>query len=149
LPAGAVVFNRDGARVGLAAITTKEMAVSQHIIAWICHEQIFNEYLLYVIYAMNAELYRLTWGSTIPTIGMGDVKEMTTPVPPLHEQQEIVKIVRRRLEKIDDAISLLETKHSLLRERRTALISAAVTGKIDVRAYSARFRSPIPIYSDH
>jgi type I restriction enzyme, S subunit len=137
LPAGIVVFNRDGARVGLAAITTKEMAVSQHIIAWVCNDEIVNEFLLYVIYAMKSEIYRLTVGSTIPTIGMGDVKQMTSTVPPFKEQNKIVNVLRAKLKAIDETMNLLGEQFFLLKERRTALISAAVTGKIDVRNWKA------------
>lgn len=132
IPAGAVVFNRDGARVGLSAITTTPMAVSQHIIAWVCGPAVTNDYLLLVLYAMRDELYRLTAGATIPTIGMADVKELTTPVPPLVEQRAIVGQVNRVRRILTEAESRLEQSIELLREYRQALISAAVTGQIDV-----------------
>ena len=72
LPPGAVVFTRD-ATIGLAAITTRPMAVSQHIIAWLCGPNILPEYLLFTFYAMIQDLERLTMGSTIKTIGMSDI----------------------------------------------------------------------------
>ena len=59
------------------------------------------------------------------------------PVPPRQEQDVIVE----EIEKIEHQYSQLENIAShqidLLQERRTALISAAVTGKIDVRDWVA------------
>ena len=56
------------------------------------------------------------------------------PLPPSEEQKEIIAFLDRETAKFDELIA--ETHHAiaLLRERRTALISAAVTGKIDVRS---------------
>ncbi|USD35988.1 restriction endonuclease subunit S [Ferrimonas sp. SCSIO 43195] len=58
-------------------------------------------------------------------------------VPPLEEQAEIVETVVRASAKIEDLISRAEVAVGLLQERRTALISAAVTGKIDLRGWIA------------
>jgi len=136
LPSRAVVFTRD-ATIGLSAITTRPMAVSQHIIAWLCGPRIVPEYLLRVFYAMAQEFERLTMGSTIKTIGMPDVDELKTPVPPLGEQMAIVKYVLGNTDRIDMVLVAVLDSINLLREYRTAIISAAVTGKIDVREESA------------
>jgi type I restriction enzyme S subunit len=134
IEAGAVVMNRDGARVGLSAITTKPMCVSQHIIAWVCGPSVFNQYLLHVLYAMNDEIYRLAGGATIPTIGMPDIREMTMPLPPLSEQKAIVAHLLDQRQRLDTLTAEAQRAIDLLQERRTALISAAVTGQIDVRS---------------
>lgn len=134
LPAGAVVFSRD-ATVGLAAITARPMAVSQHFIAWICGPKLLPEYLLFVVQAMTQELERLTNGATITTIGMTDVKSLATPLPPIEEQRKIVDWIRAEAAKIDALDERILQAIERLREYRTALISAAVTGKIDVRSY--------------
>ena len=138
IDAGAVVFTRDGARVGLSAITTKPMCVSQHIIAWVCGPRVSNHFLLHVIYAMNAEIYRITAGSTIPTIGMPDVKRMNMPLPTLDEQLAIVEFLVNERERFATLIVDAERAIELLQERRTALISATVTGKIDVREFESK-----------
>lgn len=135
LPARAVVFTRD-ATIGLAAITTRKMCVSQHLIAWICIETLMlPEYLLLVFYAMEEELGRFTFGATLKTIGMPDVRKLTTTVPPLTEQAEIVAEVNSKRDLISRLISEGENGIALLQERRSALISAAVTGKIDIRSW--------------
>lgn len=55
------------------------------------------------------------------------------PVPPLGEQDIIVKEIIKNNYKLDTVIEKSRRFIELLREHRTALISAAVTGKIDVR----------------
>jgi type I restriction enzyme S subunit len=132
LPAGVVVFSRD-ATIGRCAITTRPMAVSQHFIAWVCGERIIREFLLFNLRAMEQELERMTFGATLKTIGMPDVRKLSIALPPLNEQTEIVAHIRARCASLDALISNAETASALLQERRAALISAAVTGKIDVR----------------
>lgn len=137
LPARCVVFTRD-ASIGLAAITTRVMAVSQHVIAWICDEiKVLPEYLLLVFYAMKDELERYTFGATLKTIGMADVNKLVGVFPGIVEQKSIIDHVFNAKEKLDISISKVEAAIQLSIERRTALISAAVTGKIDVRDWQA------------
>ncbi len=137
LPARAVVFTRD-ASIGLSAITTKPMAVSQHIIAWVCDEDfIIPEFLLLVFYAMEKEFERYTFGATIKTIGMDNIRELKSTFPPVEEQRNLINWAFNKIEKIKSSIDKVEDMLSLLQERRTALISAAVTGKIDVRDWVA------------
>ena len=137
LPERSVVFTRD-ASIGLSAITTKPMAVSQHLIAWICDEDfIIPEFLLLVFYAMEKEFERYTFGATIKTIGMDNVRELKSTFPPVEEQRSLINWAFTKVESIKSTISKVEDMLSLLQERRTALISAAVTGKIDVRDWVA------------
>ena len=133
LPARAVVFTRD-ATIGLSAITTRPMAVSQHIIAWLCGSRIIPEYLLSVFYSMTQELERLCMGSTIRTLGMPDVLELVTPLPPVNEQEQIIRALSEELPQILSLVSKVQMSIEMLREYRATLISAAVTGKIDVRS---------------
>ncbi|MCK1472833.1 restriction endonuclease subunit S [Bradyrhizobium sp. CW10] len=134
LPPRAVVFTRD-ATIGESAITTRSMAVSQHIIAWLCNEErIVPEFLLLVIYGMTAELLRLTNGSTISTIGLSDVKSIVVALPPLKEQSEIISATFDGKGKIAIVSSQIEASISRLVEYRAALVAAAVTGKIQLDA---------------
>ena len=132
LPERVVVFSRD-ATIGRCAITTKEMAVSQHFIAWVCGEEILPEFLLLRLKSMTQELERLTFGATLKTIGMPDVKTLATPVPPIKEQREIVDEVLEVTAKLDAMSADTLKAIAIIQERRSALISAAVTGQIDVR----------------
>lgn len=57
-------------------------------------------------------------------------------IPPTDEQKEILKIINKVKIDINSAIEKSESFITLLQERRTALISAAVTGKIDLRGWT-------------
>jgi type I restriction enzyme, S subunit len=64
-------------------------------------------------------------------------KDVVLPVPPIAEQRAIVEAVAAKIDETNRIIIEAEALISLLIERRSALISAAVTGKIDVREASA------------
>lgn len=72
-------------------------------------------------------------GTTIKHIYISVLSKMNLALPDINEQQEIVSYIDSECLKLDDLISKAEQAIQLMRERRTALISAAVTGKIDVR----------------
>ena len=72
-------------------------------------------------------------GATIKTIGMPDVRTLATPVPPVSEQMNIVRHIETQTASIDKTLVRIRDNIGLLQEHRTALISAAVTGQIDVR----------------
>ncbi|NKC13653.1 MAG: hypothetical protein GKR94_16125 [Gammaproteobacteria bacterium] len=63
----------------------------------------------------------------------GTVAEFAIPIPPFSEQITILKTLNVELSEIDDLRAEAYRFVELLQERRTALISAAVTGQIDVR----------------
>ena len=60
--------------------------------------------------------------------------EVILPVPPLPEQREIVSHIVRETTNLDRLRSGTERTIALLKERRTALIAAVLTGKIDVES---------------
>ncbi len=66
-------------------------------------------------------------------VAAGDVRATVLPTPPLSEQRRIVAYLDEQTEKIDALIAESERFIELSRERRSALITAAVTGQIDVR----------------
>ena len=71
--------------------------------------------------------------TTINQLTNHDLNEVWVSVPPLSEQQEIVDFLDRETAKIDSLIKKEKKIIKKMKEYRTALISAAVTGKIDVR----------------
>ena len=77
--------------------------------------------------------YELNWTfGTQQTLGLGTISNLQLPVPPLDEMQEIVNYLDLVLPGFDALEAEAHRAIELLQERRTALISAAVTGKIDV-----------------
>jgi type I restriction enzyme, S subunit len=101
---------------------------------------------------IDAQLAVLFLNSTVsrPQVAMGaktaagiwkvsgaTVAEFAITVPPPDEQTAIRAQLNLALRKVDDLVASVESQGALLQERRTALISAAVTGKIDVRGWTA------------
>ncbi len=74
-----------------------------------------------------------TYGAKMPRAGADFINEMPLPTPPIDEQQQIADYLDTQTAKIDTLIKKAHQAIKLLKERREALISAAVTGKIDVR----------------
>lgn len=67
-------------------------------------------------------------------LNFGHVRKVKLPKPDIHEQVAIADHIEAETSRIDGLITLTERSIDLLREKRAALITAAVTGKIDVRA---------------
>jgi type I restriction enzyme S subunit len=77
-----------------------------------------------------------------PSFRMEDFYRYKFLFPPLKEQEAIANYLDRETGKLDALIEAAEQAISLLQERRTALISAAVTGAIDLRAFSHAAPTP-------
>jgi type I restriction enzyme, S subunit len=71
--------------------------------------------------------------SAVPGIDRNDIHPIRTAVPPPAEQEVIAEFLDRETAKIDALSAKIHEGIEKLKEYRTALISAAVTGKIDVR----------------
>ena len=97
-----------------------------------------DQHTRFWLYALNgAYTSGLTWKSVNQTTGIQNL-DMTSflsevfPVPPLAEQQEISDHLDRETAKIDALIAKAERFIELAQERRAALITAAVTGQIEI-----------------
>jgi type I restriction enzyme, S subunit len=86
-------------------------------------------------YRGQIELSASGASDSMQNIGQSTVKELPITFPPIDEVGGILKYVTTRLRTFDSLNNQLKQQYSLLQERRTALISAAVTGKIDLRGW--------------
>lgn len=75
--------------------------------------------------------------TNLASISSTNIKETPLVIPPREERQEILDYVFNKLDVFEEVEKNVLTQIVLLQERRTALISAAVTGKIDVRNWIA------------
>ena len=131
-PAGTVVLCRT-ASAGYSAIMGCDMATSQDFATWTCGPLLRPRFLLLCLRVMRQDLLgRLAMGSTHQTIYMPDIEAISVPVPPVREQDEIVEAVWGRLKTFDIAVDRLRHQIDLLVEHRQALITAAVTGELDL-----------------
>ena len=97
--------------------------------------KINNKFLYYIFEAGEAYLGLGKMGTqlNLNTDSVGGIK---IGLPPLNEIGAIINIIEKSNIKYDDLINKANKSISLMQERRTALISAAVTGKIDVRKWA-------------
>ena len=146
LPARTVILSRT-ASVGYSAILGKPMATTQDFANWICGNALKPEFLLAVFQVMKSEFSRLMMGSTHKTIYMPDIAELYIAVPSITEQLEIVDFLGHETGRIDALVEEAKLVIKLLWERRSALISAAVTGKIDVRNWKMRADAEVESYA--
>lgn len=137
LPGGTVILSRD-ATVGRCGILARPMATSQHFIDWICGQHLRPRYLwLLFRTAMQTHFASLTDGATLRTIGMPDIGELVVPLPPLDQQDLIVEQAEEVRKRAAKTTELLDKQVSLLQERRRALITAAVTGELEIPEVAA------------
>jgi type I restriction enzyme S subunit len=93
-----------------------------------------NDYLFYIF---NSSLFDYQAGafstSTINQLTVETLNGMEVPLPPPPEQEAIVACLRHKTSQLDRVTEATMRTISLLKERRAALIAAAVTGQIDVQ----------------
>jgi len=138
LEVGDVLIAKDGSTLGITNVVRylPDKATVNSSIAVIrpfkdC-DSIYLNYFLQSSYTQNV-IQRMKGGMGVPHLFQADLRNFTILCPPLSEQQLIVNFLDRETEKIDTFINKISAQIEKLKEYRTALISAAVTGKIDVR----------------
>jgi len=76
--------------------------------------------------------------TTMPIINQDETKNLSVTFPKVEEQSAIATFLDRETGRIDALVEKTEKSIELLKERRSALITAAVTGKIDVRSMGGK-----------
>ena len=142
-PAGSVLVLVRGMTLAKAfpvCLTACDMAINQDLKALRAGPRISNEFLAYSLRGLEAEsLSRIDEaGHGTKALRMEAWTSMELALPPLAEQGEIVARLRQDLPQLDALTATASEAIALLLERRAALISAAVTGKIDVRDFHAQ-----------
>jgi len=95
----------------------------------------------WLAHCMNSQVVRrqvesVNYGAAQTQFNISDAVNFLLPFPPLAEQQHIAAFLEEAMIANDAQVSKAEDMIALLHERRTAIISAAVTGKIDVRSWA-------------
>ncbi|BFL66224.1 restriction endonuclease subunit S [Roseomonas mucosa] len=89
-----------------------------------------------ILFLRQIEMFKA--GAMIQHFGPSHLRQMKILLPPISEQEEIASYLSGQDVKLEKLTAAAEQAIILLRERRAALISAAVTGKIDVRDLAAQ-----------
>lgn len=136
---GTVVFTNSGATLGVPKVLKIDCCANDGILAFKNLSQDVEPLFLYMFLSTTTERLRteMKQGGGQPNLNTDIVKGIGFAQPPIHEQRAIVNRIQAELKRLDSL--KIQALHAieLLLERRSALISAAVTGKIDVREHTS------------
>ena len=139
--AGDVVVVRTG-QAGIAAVVPKELDGANCIDLLIVRrsEQILSRFVYYYLNSRNAvsQAEELSVGAIQAHYNTSTLARLVLPKIPMDEQGRIVAYLDAATREIDRLIGKIRQAIAHLGDFRTALISAAVTGKIDVREAAPR-----------
>jgi len=128
---------KSGATTGVTAIVETDdiFNIWSPLAAIRCNELNYPYFVLNFMRSRNfADAIAISWSfGTQQNIGMKVIENLPITRPPLSEAIEIANFLQDKSAKFDKIILQAQAQIDLMQERRTALISAAVTGKIDVR----------------
>ncbi|MBY8071331.1 restriction endonuclease subunit S [Vibrio fluvialis] len=105
--------------------------IDPNLMGWELNEKVMPEYVAYMLKLRG--LGDIADVSTVPQINNKHIEPMKFPLPPVQEQKEILETLKGEVSNFNSLEKKAREAIALMQERRTALISAAVTGKIDVR----------------
>mgnify|MGYP000946478026 FL=1 len=147
---GDVLMNEggDNDQLGRGAVWSAQLdnCIHQNHVFAIRPENIESEWLDMLTRAAYAKFhfYRVAKQSTnLASISSTNIKETPLLIPPTKERIDILKFIKLQLDRLKATEELSINQIMLLQERRTALISAAVTGKIDVRDWVAPYTQDV------
>lgn len=135
--AGDLLFIRN-VSVGLVSVVPPdlpEFAIGQETVLLRRKSDVHPSYLRYALVGAEARhaIEGAMIGSTFRRINVSAIRSLPVPAPPLDEQRRIAAYLDEQTARIDRLIAEAERFIELARERRAALITAVVTGQIDVR----------------
>ena len=137
-PKGTIVFAKIGAALLLGRLRTTpcEACLDNNMMGYMVSARHSSDFLLHAMSLVRFDL--IANPGTVPSLNKSQIEGALVAVPPREEQVAISVELRQRLDTIDGLLEVSEEALELLAERRSALISAAVTGKIDLRNIVAR-----------
>lgn len=141
--AGDIIIAKIGARFGMSSILPsldKKSVVSGNSLKLTVNADVVTRMYAHKLLTVLKEMGAMddgVNGSAQPALSLGELNNLLFLVPPIQEQSEIESFIQLNQDKFDVLLEKANVQVRLLQERRTALISAAVTGKIDVRNWQA------------
>ena len=103
-------------------------------------DQVSAQWLSLVLSSPAVQTYLSTTAvqSAQANLSLSDLRQTQVPLPPRPEQTELERRLNDVAESVNGAIARVSREIELVKEYRTGLIAAVVTGKVDVRATAAR-----------
>ena len=136
VPPNAVVYAKIGAALLLnrRRVTTAPSCIDNNMTAYVPGEKRATTKWAWYVLSLIDFGEHVNPGA-VPSLSEGDQTVLPFPLPPLQEQHAIAEFLDRETGQIDVLVSRVEVAVERLLEYRSALITAAVTGKIDVRNF--------------
>lgn len=135
LGSNSVLLSINGTIGNVARYNAEQVILGKSAAYMNCANALLPEYLM--CYLQTSQLFHYydleVTGTTIFNLSLNSIRQMKVCVPPKHEQKEIELYCIKQKKKYEVLINKANQSITLLQERRNALISSAVTGKIDVR----------------
>lgn len=132
LPEGSVIASCVG-NFGASSINSEPVIINQQLQAYTPNHMMLPAFLRYHVVIGSSYFERSATAATIPYVNQIGFGLFPIVIPPIDEQRLIIEHIISKDSNFIEMIATAETAISLIKERRAALISAAVTGKIDVR----------------
>lgn len=132
---GDILYSRNATVGDASVVTTTEIFCMGQDVCLLRSIDTFPRFVAYLLrsYPLREQADSLMIGSTFNRINVGQIKTLWVSVPPIEEQVVISAYLDKITGKIDLMMNKAESAIAHLTEYRTALITAATTGQIDVR----------------
>ena len=138
LVAGTVIYSNSGATLGVPKILGIDACANDGVVGFERVSEFLDPRFLcqYLSSLTSTVRDMVKQGSGQPNLNTGIVKALLIGLPSIEEQGRICRHIESTTQRFAALTSEAEAAMALLQERRSALISAAVTGKIDVRQHT-------------
>lgn len=139
MPAGAVIVGMvgEGKTRGTSAMMKIPSCINQNMAAIVAGPRLRPWFLLHVLTAAYLPLREFGRGGQQDALNCQILSALRIPLPPVEQQDAIIGWIDAQIAKADRARTVLVRSIDKLREYRQALITAAVTGKLDVSGEAA------------
>ncbi|MEG3117071.1 restriction endonuclease subunit S [Salinicola sp. 4072] len=124
-----------GATIGRLGIFGVDATVNQACCVYSQPTVFDTRFVYYWLRMRKPILISLSSGGGQPNLSQDDLKKLWIPIPDISEQRAIVQYLDKEVSQVEDRIAKVRLVIDKLNEYRAALITNAVTGKIDVRDF--------------
>ncbi len=124
---GAIAIAMYGATIGRLGILGIESTVNQACCVYDDPEKFYPKFLFYWLWMSRNTLIAFSAGGGQPNLSQDDLKQLKIPIPEIPEQIQIARFLDQKTGQIDRLIEQKEKLLKLLAEKRTAIITRAVT----------------------